>query len=171
MNLKNQYIKIYIIFYFIILITLNISFVYNIYHNYKNKVWKNDRGLFIYICIFDIFIDLYLILLSFIIYVLETIHILKLKIFVFFIIFGIDIKTKRTRLIFGLIQLLISCYYIQYNANTSTEMLILKTIFSTLYFLIGVINIILSVLNKFNVKIKNRDTIINSVNKDFENQY
>lgn len=100
MDLKNQYIKIYLIFYFIILITLNISFIYNIYHNYKNKVWKNDRGLFIYICIFDIFIDLYLILLSFIIYILETIHILKLKIFDFFIIFGIDIKTKRTRLIF-----------------------------------------------------------------------
>lgn len=59
----------------------------------------------------------------------------------------------------------------QYNSNTSSEMIILKTIFSTLYFLIGIINIILSILNKFNVKIKNRDTIIKSGNKDFENQY
>lgn len=141
MEIKDKNIKLlYLIFIFLIILILNISFIYNIHNNYKNKEWNSkNKGLIIYVCIFDVFIDLYLISLSFIIYILEAIHILNLKIFDFFIIFGIEIRTQRTRLIFGLIQLIISSYYIQYNIDNVNNMMILKIVFSTLYFVMGLL--------------------------------
>lgn len=149
-------IYIFCVLYILFISVLNALFIYITVNNYETTF----TGFFKIINIIaEVFIDLLLLLLTYLMIYLEFNYYIKNKNNDIFKYLG-EIKSKKTRLLFGIVQVFISFYYIKNNTNKLTNTIMAKTILGFLYLIIGIINIILSFFNKFTIRNKNRDSLI-----------
>lgn len=141
--------------YILFITVLNILFIYITIVNYKEF---SLEGLLKINIICEIIIDFILIVLTYTMTYIEFNYYINKKNKDIFKYIG-EIKSKRTRLLFGLLQLFISCYYIKNNTNFINNITITKITFGIIYFIIGIINICISFFGKFKIKNKNRESM------------
>ena len=158
-NKKDVPTYIYMLFYMLFIISMNSLFLY-CYIKYCEINISNlkgyERNIFIYSTFISTIVCLIFIILTFIMWYFELNYYIKGININFFSYFG-EIESKKTRFIFGIMKVIISSSYLQYNSNIkeTTTITVAKSIFSTIYFIIGAINIFISYSEKFKIKNKN----------------
>lgn len=170
MNLNKLFYRIYIILNTLFTILTNISFIIAIIFNAFNTNWDSyNIFIYLFICILNIF---YIFLCSYIC-LLEFFP----KLYKLFKKIKINISTENLRFFLGLIQLIISCYYIQYEINYNNKNINISNIikytfltFSIIYFIFSLLNIIFGVINIFPIKISlNRESMFIYKNNESDN--